>query len=727
MGFVSAVALAFEVALTRICAVLLQYHLSFAVVSMAVLGIGLGGVAAWMAVRRGAETRIAVAALVVLGPAIVLALAVLLRLPFATHWPWLLPLILPPFAAAGVFQALALRAFAARAGRVYAADLFGGAAGAWIAVVALDALGGPVQTALVLAVAAAGGAWWWTGGRGTVGRWAPAALATTLAATVLHTATGALDVDWTRAPHKLLATMLRPTAQGTPRLVPHLYRWDAYSRVDVLELDSPRGVQRSVFIDGETPTPMLPVEIVAPNAAGVALGEALAALPLRLASPQAVLSIGSGGGHDVVLARRFGATHVDAVELNAGVLRVVDAARDFTGDVYRQPGVRVHHAEGRLFARRAAPGSYDLVFLALAQSLAGNLQEYALSENYLYTREALADYLRVLRPGGQLAFLVSNPAVQTKLLRTALEVLRARGAPATDCVVALASPGEVPYDHLVLVRAEPFGPHERDALAREIGARRYLALHVPAGVRASPAMAPSVPAARPAPATDAAPFFFHLEAGTPAGLRLLLTGAGIALALAFVGSWRAGRGVPHGAGTGVYFALLGLAFLMVEVLVLQRTILFLGFPALNLAVVLATFLVAAGCGSAASERLRDRRALQFALGALALALVALQPLLGLLHAPLDRLPLAARSVAVAGVLFPFGFAMGLPFPAGVRLLPEPARALVPWFWALNGIGSIVGSALVVAVVLDNGFRIAGLLPAALYAAAGLAARALPRA
>jgi hypothetical protein len=60
------------------------------------------------------------------------------------------------------------------------------------------------------------------------------------------------------------------------------------------------------------------------------------------------------------------------------------------------------------------------------------------------------------------------------------------------------------------------------------------------------------------------------------------------------------------------------------------------------------------------------------------------------------------------------------------MLPEAARLYVPWFWTLNGVASILGSGVVVALVVEHGFRIAGLLPAVLYATAGLAARALPR-
>src|SRR5262249_36162369 len=93
MAFVSATALAFEVALTRICSRLLQYPLSLAVVSMAVLGVGLGGFVAWLAAPRvrGGSEALAAWALVALGPALVAALVLLLRTPFATAWPWLLP------------------------------------------------------------------------------------------------------------------------------------------------------------------------------------------------------------------------------------------------------------------------------------------------------------------------------------------------------------------------------------------------------------------------------------------------------------------------------------------------------------------------------------------------------------------------------------------------------------------------------------------------------------
>ena len=171
---------------------------------------------------------------------------------------------------------------------------------------------------------------------------------------------------------------------------------------------------------------------------------------------------------------------------------------------------------------------------------------------------------------------------------------------------------------------------------------------------------------------------------------------------------------------GAYFMLLGLAFMMVEVLVLQRTILVIGFPTLNLGLVLATFLVAAGCGSAASSR-RGRAAAPSppARPAWARARWA--------DAASGRAARTARPAAARGPLPRAGRASssrsvspwGCRSRAACGCCPPQLRPLVPWLWGVNGVASIAGSALVVAVALQAGLRLTGLLPAALYALAAL--------
>jgi SAM-dependent methyltransferase len=739
---VTACMLAFEVAFTRICSVLLQYHVSFAVVSLAVLGLGLGGFAAYLWVGRRAERvePACRAALLGIAPGMLLALVGLLQLRFAEHWTSLLFLILPVFACAGAFQSLLLRALAAEASVLYAADLIGGACGALLAVVALDALHGPIQTILVLAVVAALTAALSSQARARRG--ALVLLGLALAAAILQATTGWLDVHYERAPGKLIHALLQRTPQAAPRLVPGLGCWDATSRVDVLETRGPSGVQRLVFIDGETPTAMLAAQAATPGAVRLDVRDGLPALPYRLFGPQVVLSIGSGGGYDVVVAKRFGAAQVDAVELNSGVLRVVAAAREFTGDVYRQPGVSVHHAEGRRFARASPPGRYDLVILVLAQSLAGNLREYALSENYLYTREAMRDYLRVLRPGGTLALLVNNDVLLQRLQHTAGAVLAGAGQPASRCVAAVVSPAESPYDRLLLVRNAPFAIAQVESLMQDARAHGYTLPQLPDGSSPGSEVGPgseigpgsdaTTAAATPRglePATDDRPFVYHLRGEIPPALRLLLGVSVTLLAVALAAvAWvaRTTRSAARTTGAQLaaqagYFVFLGLGFMMVEVLVLQKSLLVIGHPTWNLGLVLATFLLAAGMGSAATARfgLGSSPTLTAVLGFVAVGTVSIVRALELVHAGSDHWSLATRCVVLSATLFPLAFCMGMPFPAGIRRLDRDGAALVPWFWGLNGVASIAGSALIVAAVLELGFRASSVVPAACYAAAAI--------
>jgi hypothetical protein len=221
----TAVVLAFEVSLTRICSVLLQYHISFAVVSFAVLGLGLGGFAARLAVRGHPERTgpWAAGALLLVAPCMLLALFVLLRTPFASAWPALLVLILPVFVCTGAFQSLLFAQHASQMGRLYAADLAGGAFGALLAVVAVDVLGGPIHTILLLALAASGTALLLRPPRSA----GLALVALAFAAILLQGTRGFLDVDYRRAPDKLIHQMMQPQELVRPRFVPELQRWDA--------------------------------------------------------------------------------------------------------------------------------------------------------------------------------------------------------------------------------------------------------------------------------------------------------------------------------------------------------------------------------------------------------------------------------------------------------------------------------------------------------------------
>jgi hypothetical protein len=164
-----------------------------------------------------------------------------------------------------------------------------------------------------------------------------------------------------------------------------------------------------------------------------------------------------------------------------------------------------------------------------------------------------------------------------------------------------------------------------------------------------------------------------------------------------------------------FFAAIGLGFLLLEIALIQRFILFVGFPAYALSVVLFALLVFTGIGSALSARFADPwRALAVALGGvIGLALLSafgLQPLLtSLLH-----LPFPARVALSVAMLAPLGVGLGMAMPIGLQRFRQLHPAGVPYAWGVNGVASVLASVLGVAMAINFGFRVAALLAAVCY-------------
>ena len=165
----------------------------------------------------------------------------------------------------------------------------------------------------------------------------------------------------------------------------------------------------------------------------------------------------------------------------------------------------------------------------------------------------------------------------------------------------------------------------------------------------------------------------------------------------------------------LYFALLGLGFLFVEIPLLQRFILYLGQPAYAFAIVVSALLVAAGVGS---RYLSDRLPLRTTLWGIALLAVTYPWLLSLLFAATLQLPFAGRVAVTVAAIFPLGMLLGIPFPRGVRLVGQTAAQLTPWVWAVNGCASVISAVLAAMVALTWGFSAVLWGAAGAYALAG---------
>jgi len=165
----------------------------------------------------------------------------------------------------------------------------------------------------------------------------------------------------------------------------------------------------------------------------------------------------------------------------------------------------------------------------------------------------------------------------------------------------------------------------------------------------------------------------------------------------------------------LFFAAIGLGFLLLEIALIQRFVLFLGFPTYALSVVLFSLLAFTGIGSLLSTRRGEAR--RTLIGALALACVligaaafGLQPLLR----ELVDWPFAARVLLSVVLLAPAGLALGTAMPIGLTRLVALHPRAVPWAWAVNGIASVLASVLAVAIAITWGFAVVTLIALASY-------------
>jgi hypothetical protein len=792
LGLISAATLAFELALTRLFAVAQWYHFAFLAVSVALLGFGASGTA--LALRPGLARRplpptlawvaVAFSAGLLLG---YLGVNYIPFDPYRIAWErsqflYLVPYYLAPalpFFCSGLALALALAARPAQAAAIYATSMVGSAVGAAGALLLLAAFGGP---GTVLFCAAVG---WLAAGVFCWGRYREAKVLQKVLAVPYLFLLGALVFAALRlpppfelrlSPYKGLSQVLHfPDAELVFR------GWDATARVDVVRSGAIRSApglslnymgqmprQLGLFTDGDDLSP------ITLDGAGTRFADyLLAALPYHLRPGARALLLEPRGGLDVLVALEGGASAVTAVESIPPAVAAARAscARQGVSGVYDAPRVTTVLEHGRSYAHRSA-ARFDIVQLALIGSYRPVVTgTYSLAEDYLYTTEAVEDYLGALEEGGLLAmerWLQLPPSESLRAGGLVVAALERRGVaqPGRRLVVVrsmqtallLVKNGDFSGEEIAQVkefcRARSFdlvyypgmgpaeaniynilpGPYYYDAFQEILDADRRWQLYAnyPFDIT---------------PPSDDRPFFpnFFRWRQTPTvlatmgrtwqpfggsgylvlvallALSALASGGLILLPLAVGRRGEEERGKELAVSRGrvfLFFALLGLAYLFVEIPLLQRFILFLGQPVIAFAVVLAVLLLGSGGGSFLAPRLP----LAPSLGVLVAGILAYPLLLPGLFALFLGWPLAGRLVVAALSVLPLGFLMGIPFPKGVAHLEKTAPRLIPWAWGINGCASVMAAILAAMGALT--FGLSGVLLAGALAYGGALAASL---
>jgi hypothetical protein len=730
VGLVAGCALALQVLLTRLFAAVLFYHFAFLAISLALLGTGAAAILiyirpGWFARRpvRGtlAEWSVALGVLLLVVP----ALLVRLDYPFEAHVDagFVVKLAVAcalstvPFFAIGVVISLAIRHYVSTVARVYAFDLVGAGLGALVVVPLMWLVDVPTLIVLLGSVASLAAILF--GERGHPIRSVGSALAAAGVGLAVLSAVSSLYY-------------LPPTQQrGDER--PEVDRWTPLSRV-VASRFSPRLASLHYDRDG---APVIRFRRGTPHPGWRALDLGPQSIGYALTGPGRSLVIGGGGGRDIHNALASGQRRVDVIELNRAIRSAVDDDLGrFSGSPYSLPRVRTVVGDGRS-TLAAQSTKYDQVHIGFTNTLSpGAGSSFVLAENNLYTVEAFEEYLDHLRPGGilnvtRLYRLAGDEALRATVLTLAALERRGIDDPRRHVVVVLSKfASAISSFGTVLARLEPFNDGELRRirrLARERGGGVAFAPGGPyqlewrrlAASRSVDDFCHGYQVDVCAP-TDDKPFFLnvtrlsdiggttldYLVSPNPYVVLLIVLGILAVLSvLAFVLPLALVRdaGRPEWSSL-LFFAAIGLGFLILEVVLIQRFVLFLGFPTYALSVVLFSLLLFTGAGSFLAGQRRDpKRALTIALALaavlIAAASVGLQPLLR----SLIDLPFAARVVVAVALLAPFGLTLGMAMPIGLQRLSALYPRGVPWAWGVNGVTSVMAAVLALAVAITWGF------------------------
>lgn len=760
VGLVSLSVLMLQLVLTRLFSATMYYHFAFLAISLALFGAGASGVAMYLLgprLRRWRAAGLLAVLTALFAVATVLALLVVLHNPLSPVEPGRLTLVKLAriygaaafaFLCAGGAVTVAVSAFGRDMSRLYFFDLAGAAAGCLLLIPVLDLLGAPNTVLFVAVVAASAAVLFASAGLERPRRRWPmvtaGALAVALAALLAaNLAGGRLDVR---------------TAKGLVEAGNVIFaRWNSFSRVTVWGSLSNDSVLIMIDADAATVLSRDGRDLLR-HAHEAGRVEALA---YHVRPGARALIIGPGGGTDVIRARLLGAGDITAVEVNPIIARDIASAepfRSYSGAVFEQPGVRLVVDEARSFIRRSR-ARWDVIQGTMVDTWAATAAgAFALTENNLYTVEAFEDYLAHLDEQGVLSltrWLLDPPDQLLRLVSLARASLAALGRPdASRHVMVVRGPWERGSNRAAatfLLKKAPFTDDEvrrvEDVARRHGFALLYTPLTRPPNDFTRLLEAPDPEGfwrnfpSDIAPPRDDSPFFFHTvrvdrladalasvgeRRKTNLGTFVLFSLLGItaAVTLLFIlGPLAVARGRDLAGGTGrklraiLYFACLGAGFIIVEVALVQKCILFLGHPVYSLAVVLFALLVFSGLGSALSGRLADAR-LDGALPRVVLTVAALVVAAVLALSPvfyaLVHLERAWRIAVTVVLLAPLGLVMGMPMPMGIRLLSLRAPEIVPWAWGVNGAASVLGSVAALAIAMLSGFDTALMAAAGLY-------------
>jgi hypothetical protein len=466
--------------------------------------------------------------------------------------------------------------------------------------------------------------------------------------------------------------------------------------------------------------------------------------PYVLLSKPRVVVIGAGGGRDLFIAKTHGAKQIVGVEINPIIFREMSPRGklyEYSGRIYTDQDISMSFADGRYIVKKLPLNLYDLIVIPDVTDIAGPARgAYAFAENYLYTQNAVIDYLKILNNGGLLCFFRSHsdwmPKEGLRLFAIVLEALRSQGARRPwDQIIA----GNYQNLSVVLVKKNQFSPTERvkilsyfnshgielrfpnetwwegggprftalDAYARAFLERKekIFTYHYPFDISVT---------------TDENPYFFdfskrELMNSNPSSYSIYSLLPAMRQAFVFmllfifvpllIFKKNSFQNLPPKLVKPfiLYFSCIGFGFMLIEITLMKKFVLLLGSPIYSITVTLTAFLISCGIGSFLLQYCKNKPPIKLATLFLNVSVLVIITG-GALLSWIIQYNFTLRILFVLLMVFPLGTCIGMFFPMGLKLIGSNYSETIPWSWGLSTGFNVIGAIFSIILAKFIGFN-----------------------
>ena len=757
---ISVSTLILEISLTRIFSVMQWYHFAFMVIGIALLGYGVAGtfLSIFPSILKKKTKNVLFILSLLFSLTIIISFLIINNVPFDPfRITWdnkqVLYLLIDygvlslPFFFSGLFIIFLISKITKKVGKLYFFSLFGSGVGALLTIILFSSLKTNIiiLSSLIAAIVAL---FFCFGNKKNV-----VFVSALIIFLLLLLIFFPLKINI--SPYKSLSTALKyPDAKLL------FSEWNSFSRVDLVSSSAIRYAPGlSYKYKGKLPE-QLALTIDGNNLNAITSYSNLDFidfLPSSLAyvvqDGKKALIIEPAGGLEALTALYYNKS-VSVFEINPIIYDVIkNRYNNFAGNIYDNVNVKI--GEGRSLIKKEKE-KYDIIQLSLIGDVSGSTGVFGLTENYLFTREAFEDYYECLSDDGILTitrYLMFPPKESIKLVSLAIDALDNRIN--VEKHIALIRTWTTTT---FLLKKSEFSKEDIEKIKEFTKKRefdiiylhnielsevnRYNKLPQPYYYQMVDSLLKNKNKLYKdyifdiKPVTDNKPYFFNFfrwskisdlyksmgekwqpffESGFIVNFVFIQA---LILSIIFiflpVYSFKKIKKKIKGKNNILaYFFFIGIGFMFVEIVLIQKFILFLGNPIYSISIVLCSLLIFSGIGSYFSSRLRLDNVKRVIIGLSLLIVIYLVSLNYVFNLFIAQ-ELITKFIISTILLMPLGFLMGIPFPLGIRIADKLSNKLIPWAWVVNGCSSVLSSIGAVIIAISFGFNIVLLLAGVFY-------------